>query len=243
MLFYCLDKKNILSYNKDMKKALSYFCLIFAIVISFGIFSFASPLTTHALSENQDAKVIVSTCYLYKADTFASEKVTYQDGENTVLIILKHGDIVNIKSFSGDFAYVTTSSEKEGYIYKYYITENSSQAVYPVFNASVRKNSKIFDLDKQETEYTIKKGSRIYIYKGFNDKEKYTAVQVVLEDESLYNGYILTANVKPDGVSGLLIVAISILIAAITITLSLVFIKKKKKKEKKTKLIKKSLQN
>ena len=46
-------------------------------------------------------------------------------------------------------------------------------------------------------------------------------MQVVLEDGSLYNGYMLTKEVSPDGISGLLVAGISIIIALVTIVLSI----------------------
>jgi len=206
------------------------FCLIFALIVCFGVISPNISLSS-ALEIGGSAKVIVSNSYLYTESNFSSEKVSFDEQENTILVTLEYGDIVNIQNFEGDFAYVSTENEKEGYIYKFYISDNTSQAVYPVFNASVRKNTIVYDIEKKATSHTIKKDSRIYLYKGFNDKNKYTPVQVVLEDESLYNGYILTENIKPDGVSGILIVGISVIIAAVTIILSIVFMKKKKKKK------------
>lgn len=208
------------------------FILVALFTLLLGIIPFSHSGFSQAITEGSQAKVIVSKCNLYTEANFTSEKVTYIEGENTILVVLNHGDNVTIKSLNGDFAYITTEDEKEGYIYKYYITDNNSQAVYPVFNASIRKDTKIYDIDKNATEYTAKKDTRVYLYKGFNDKEKYTAVQIVLEDESLYNGYIKTEDIKPDGVSGLLVAAITIIIAGVTIVLSLVFIKKKKKKKK-----------
>lgn len=231
-LRFKVDKILLMYYNKAMTKKIGFFIsLILLFIISLGIIPLSSP-PSNALSEGGQAKVIVSRTYLYTADNFSSEKVSYEDGENTILVTLKHGDTLTIESFSGDFAYVNTTDEKSGYIYKYYISDNTSQEVYPVFNASIRKDTKIYDIEQNETEFTAKKGSRVYIYQGFNDKKEYTAVQIVLDDQTLYNGYILTSDIKPDGVSGLLIVAITIIVAAVTIILSLLFIKKKKKSKK-----------
>ena len=214
-----------------MKK--SFVFLNFLLIFAFALSLFCPcPTFSHALTQGEAAKVIVSNCYLYTEADFSSNRVSYFDGENNVFVMLKHGDQVNVKEISGDFVLVDNQEGKEGYVYKYYLSNNTSQSVYPVFNATVRKNTTIYDLEKSPTEFTAKKGARAYIYQGFNDKEKYTAVQIVLEDESLYNGYILTSDIAPDGVNGLLIVAISIIIAAVTIVLSLVFIKKKGKKQK-----------
>lgn len=181
------------------------------------------------IQPNTEYYVTASSCYLYEDASFTAEKV--KDGEN--YIILTHGDVVISENEEGNFALITIkNTEIQGYIYKYYISQNSSQSVYPVFNARVREDSIIYDLNKQETHFSAKKDQRVYIYEGFNDKEEYTAVQVVLEDGSLYNGFILTKNIQPDGISNLLIVAISIISAIVTIVLAVVFLKKFKNKKK-----------
>ena len=111
---------------------------------------------------------------------------------------------------------------------------NTSQYIYPVTNATIRNDTKIYDLQLSDSELPLaKKNTRVYLYNGFDDKKEYTSVQIVLESGELYNGFIKTADIKPDGVSGLLIAGISIIAASVTVILSLVFIKKKKKSKKK----------
>ena len=216
-----------------MKKVVKIFSLFVVVIALFiGLFC-PTNKNTFALSEGGEAKVIVSSSYLYKTDSFEADYVSYQEEDATILVKVKYGDKVVVNNFNGDFAYITTNDNFEGYIYKYYLTDNSSQVVYPVFNASVRRETTVFDINQEETSISLKKGTRVYIYEGFNDKKEFTAVQIVLEDQSLYNGYIKTENVKPDGVSGLLIVAISIIVAAVTIIMSLLYIKKKKTKKNK----------
>ncbi|MBQ8792703.1 MAG: SH3 domain-containing protein [Clostridia bacterium] len=190
-------------------------------------------LYSHALSLGQ-ASVIATKTSLYTSADFSSEKVTILDeDEQPVLITLKLNDSVEISQIQEDFAYVTTSKGYTGWMYKYYLSQNDAQDVYPVFNATIRTDTIIYDIDKTSTSQLALAGSRVYIYDGFDKNQEYTAVQVVLEDTSLYVGYIATADVEPDGVSKMLIVAITVIIAAVTIVLSLVFIKKKKKKKEK----------
>ena len=206
-----------------MKKFIIFIFFIFS-CLCFTVPSFQA--SAYQL-ETGNAFVISSKCFVYKEPSFASEKITV-DGQD---FFLTHGQEVEIMAIQNDFAQIKIESI-EGYVYKFYLTQSSAQSVYPVFNASLRKDATIYDLDKNPTEYTVKRGSRVYLYNGFKDKEKYTAVQVVLEDGSLYNGYILTSCIKPDGISPLLIVGISIIIASVTIILSLIFIKKKRKNKK-----------
>lgn len=186
-----------------------------------------SPLLSY--SANTKAVIIASYCYLYSAPSFSSEKVQVEEKN----VILYHNDKVNVIQEDSDFILVTTNDEQkiQGWIYKYYLTDNSSQIVYPVFNGSVRNdNTIIYDINKEPTQYTASSGQRIFIYNGFGDQNDFTSVQLVLEDGSLYNGYLKSADISPDGISSLLIVGISIIAACVTIILSIVFIKKTKKK-------------
>ena len=180
-----------------------------------------------SFSVGGEGVIIASHCYLFSSPSFESEKIMSGDSE----LVLYHNDKVIILQEDGDFLLVKTDEQdKEGYVYKYYVTSNSSQDVYPVFNATIRNDSIIYDIDKNPTEWKAKAGSRVYIYGGFNEKGM-TAVQVVLEDGSLYNGYVNSVDLKPDGISSTLIVGISVIAAAVTIILSIIFLKKTKKKK------------
>ena len=210
------------------KKIFLSLLLIIPLILSL----FIPSISANAI-ESGGAYVIASKCNLYSEAKFDSEKVTTLDDlEQPVLITLKFGEEVIITEIQDDFAKVSVRNV-EGWVYKYYLSQSNSQDVYPVFNGTVRKDSVVYDVDKEPTEIIAKADSRIFIYKGFSKKEL-TAVQIVLDDGSLYTGYLTTADIEPDGVSKLLIVAITIIIAAVTIILSIIFIKKgRKKKDKK----------
>ncbi|MBE7074222.1 MAG: hypothetical protein E7379_03945 [Clostridiales bacterium] len=215
--------------KKSFGKIILSLCLILLSLFSIG----KNPMFANALSNGQ-AFVIASKCNLYSSADFQSTKVTVLDqDEQPVLITLKFNDTVTISEIQEDFAFVQTSKGAQGWIYKYYLSQNTSQDIYPVFNASIRKDTIIYDVNKTSTEKLALAGTRVYIYGGFNKSEEYTAVQIVLEDTSLYVGYISTADIEPDGVSKMLIVAITIISATVTIILSLLYIKKKKKKKNK----------
>ncbi|MBO5394294.1 MAG: SH3 domain-containing protein [Clostridia bacterium] len=203
-------------------------CLLFTLVGSF-----AAPKLSSAL-ELGHAFVIASRCNLYQEAKFDSDKVTVLDEEEQpVLITLKLNDTVTVNDTQDDFAFVTTEKGAQGWVYKFYLSQNTSPDIYPVFNGSVRKDTVIYDIDKNSTGELALAGSRVYLYEGYDKKSEYTAVQIALADSSLFTGYISTADIEPDGVSKMLIVAITIIAAAATIILSLVFIKKKRKKKEK----------
>ena len=187
-------------------------------------------LTMSNLSVGDSGYIISSRAYLYSEASFSSEKVMLNDEE----VVLYHGQNLTIIAEQDDFVQIelTYNGENiEGFVYKYYVTNTTSQTVYPVFNGSVRRDTMVYDVDFQP-QYNIKSGQEVYIYSGYDDDDEYTAVQVVLEDGSLYNGYVLTQDLQPRGVSPLLIVGISIIAACVTVVLSLIFIKKVKKNKK-----------
>lgn len=189
---------------------------------------FFSPLASFI--PEQEVSVIASYCCVYTDASFEAEKL--KDGKNDLLIY--HNDIVKVLEEKNDFVKVQVNETVNGYIYKYYVTANSSQDVYPVFNASIRNNDTIiYDIDQKDSGFKAKAGDRIFLYAGFNDKKEFTPIQIVLEDGSLYNGLIKSSEINPDGISNLLIIGISIIAASVTIILSIVFIKKTKKHKKK----------
>ena len=217
--------------KKSIGKILLVFCLMLLIFPNMG----ASHLISNAIETGQ-ATIIATKTNLYSSADFSSEKVTILDeDEQPVLITLKFNDIVTINEIQEDFAYVKTEQGVDGWIYKYYLSQTPSQAVYPVFNATIRKDTIIYDIDKANSGNLAMAGTRVYIFNGYDKKEDLTQVQIVLEDTSLFVGYIATEDLEPDGVSKMLIVAITVIAAAVTIILSLLYIKKKIKKKKKRK--------
>ena len=190
-------------------------------------------LLTSSFTPSQTVTLISSYSYIYTESSFDEDKVLL--GEDEQPIILYHGDKLVVEQENGDFVLIYKQGEPQikGYVYKYYLSSNSSQVVYPVFNGKIRTNNAvIYDIDKSPTEYRAKSGQEVYIYGGFDDDEDYTAVQLVLEDGSLYNGYVLTADLEPKGVSSLLIIGITIISACVTIILTILFMKKNKKTKK-----------
>ena len=190
---------------------------------------FAFFLSMTPLSAGTTLYVSASSCCVYTDPSFDASKVEIE-GET---YYIKLYDEVEFKQEQDDFYLVKTKDNIEGWVYKYYLTSNKSQSVYPVFNASLRHDCELFDFNEQPLNQTLKKGSRVYLYKGFNDKEKYTSIQYIAEDGFLVNAMVETGQIQPDGVSSLMIVAISLVASLSTIILMVVFIKKPKKKNKK----------
>lgn len=187
-------------------------------------------LGAFSFTPNNEYIVVASSCFLYEDSSFESAKVQVEEKD----YVLNHGQIVIYESEENEFCLMTVkNTEISGYVYKYYICENSSISYYPVYNASIREDTEVYDSNGQQTEIILKQNQRVYLYDGFDDKKEFTPIQFVLEDGILNNGYVQTSKIKPDGVNRLLIVAIPLIAALVTIILSILFIRKKKKKNNK----------
>lgn len=189
-----------------------------------------NTITLSASGYNTPAtyQVCASECYLFVQPSFESEKVEI-DGQP---VVLEHGQELSVHVEGERFSYVEVKDDIFGYVFNYYICSNEGQDIYPSFNGFVRtEGAVIFDMQFENSGYTAHSGQEIFIYDGYHSTEIYTAVQIVLDDGALYNGYLLTADIEPKGISSSLIVGITIIVAVVTIILSLLFIKKKKKKK------------
>lgn len=181
-----------------------------------------------AFEPNTTAIVLASRCPLYSAPNFTSAIVQYEDAD----FYLSRNDQVEIIQTEGEFVLVKANETTQGYIYKYYLTQNSSQITYPVFNATMRENSPIYDLEKTSVDIA-EKGKRVFIFNGFDNVDGgFTEIQIVLENGELYSGLVKSSSLKPDGINRNAIIAIPIILAGITVVLSIVFLGRKKKKKK-----------
>lgn len=184
-----------------------------------------------AAADTQYMSVVATECFLYENPSFDT-KVTGQSGEP---IVLKHGDRVELLSGgqeSEKFLYIGYG-DYAGYVFKYYLTSNTSeQDVYPVFNASVAvESAQVYDLQKQDAGLTLEKGQELYLYEGYKKSEEFTAVCFVLQDSSLFYGYLKTTDLQPYGINAGVITGIVAAASCITIILLLLFMKKTKKKK------------
>lgn len=175
--------------------------------------------------------VVSNTCYVYEDASFDSpiydgdEKVTFTHGEKLDVLSDENGDFIKIKFSIGE-------QTQSGYVYRYYVTYSTlSQEQYPVFNAKViHDEAIIYKSDKTPSGHTAKAGQGIYLYKGYSSGE-WNAVEIVLEDGSLYYGYMKTADISTNGISAGLITGIMLIATCLTIIFLLVFMKKKKKRQ------------
>ena len=115
------------------------------------------------------------------------------------------------------------------------MTENISNIeTYPTFNATLKNDVYLYEATGEEitpTETLLVKGSRVYLYEGYDNSLPYTRVAVKVEN-SLEYGYIKTEEISPDGINPAIIYAITIALACIGIIMAFLFMKNKNKKKK-----------
>ena len=71
-----------------------------------------------AIELNTTLMVTATSCYVYTDSSFSSAKL--KEDEND--IVLYHGDKVTYLGEQDKFYFVKITDEKEGYIYKYYLS-------------------------------------------------------------------------------------------------------------------------
>ncbi len=183
---------------------------------------------------------IANYCYIYSSPSFTAEKVL---DENFEEIVVLHKDILTLEEnengvveYNGFYKVLSVGeiAISEGYIFSDFVTENLSQIeTYPTFNATLKNDTYLFEVSGEEftqTETLLEKGTRIYLYEGYdNDINGYVAVAVKI-GSGLQYGYVLKTEVSPDGINPAIIYAITIALACIGIITALLFMKNKKKK-------------
>lgn len=188
---------------------------------------------------------IANFCYLYANPTFTAEKIT-QNEEN---IKITHKDLLQIEienkkaveyfdidSEDMKFYKVLSYNElelQEAYIYSDFVTKNIQNIEqFPTFNASVNTDTVLFvkNGDEMTELLPLEKGTRIFLYEGYNNTQTYLKVAVKVENSIEY-GYVKKEDVAPDGINPAIIYAITIAIACLGIIFALLFMKNKKKKK------------
>jgi len=138
-------------------------------------------------------------------------------------------------------SYVNSNEQTiTGWIIKTFLVLNQTNIIRPkiVTNATIKgSSSNIVTLfSKNGDDYEIQTLSligetRVKIVGGYDSSSEYTEIQFDLQDET-HILYVVTAFVRPDGVSALTITALSILLACLTIGLySFLYTRKKKQRK------------
>ncbi len=248
MLFNVTMKK-----SSFLKKILIFSVILLAFCCFFVLFSPISDVYTNEEEISVVEESEVSCEYIVSANSAAlfsqpdltSEKLATLSHKDEVLLEVSGGKIAVYSGTSGYNFYKLQKqySNSEGTLVDAYIlcdlvTPKTEIIVsIPNFNAQTNANCEVYL--KESAEYvesgtTLEKGTRIFLYEGYDSSNEYTAISYVLDGNVLY-GYLKTENISPDGLNPLIIVCLTIILALLGIIFAWLFIKRRKVKLKQQK--------
>lgn len=189
-----------------------------------------------AYADNSQSTYIVTanSAGLFESANFSSTKLKTLTHKTEIIIEVSNGSPVEYKT--DEFVFFKATSENQtGYVYSdLVVAKNKTITSIPNFNAQTNKSCNVFlknDIEFEETEVTLDKHQRIFLYQGFDKNEKYTAISYLKNNQVEY-GYIKTEDVSPDGINPIIITCISLIVAIVGIASALILMKNKKIKLK-----------
>jgi hypothetical protein len=185
--------------------------------------------------ENERGYVVTANqASVFAEASLTSEKIATLEHKDEIEIEFENG---SAKIFDGDgySFYLTTNLEQNGYVLVDLVVPKKTLLVtIPSFNAQTNDAAKVYFLsDEQyvESEITLQKSQRIFLYQGYDSKKDFIAVAFVYENEVVY-GYLEKSVISPDGINPTILTVTILIIALLGIIFALVFMKKKKKTPK-----------
>ncbi len=192
-----------------------------AMILSFALLS---P-SNYAVGET--VYVLTNTASLYSSPSLTSE----------IVFELEKGDELSLldQSQVDGFYYVSYQDENgsyNGYVFNECVgaLENSQESVLS-YNATILNDTDVYSLSTNERICTVKKGTRVFLYEGYDKEKDFLAIKFENEGEIVV-GYVSIENLKPDGVNYALIVSITAIIALVSIIIILLNVTKKKRHKK-----------
>ncbi len=216
-----------------MKKSFFVFSLLFLCMFC----SFFGVENAFAQNTQEIYVVTANRASVFESADFASAKVGQIEHDEEVYVQMEDAAPQEFEN-EGFVFYKITHGELEGYVFADLLTpKNNVITAIPSFNGQTNTESKVFwkqDNEMVESDITLSKGERIFLYEGFNGKEEFNAIAFVHENKVLY-GYLKTDTISPDGINPAIITCIIIIIALLGIIFAWLFMKNKKVKLKKQK--------
>lgn len=210
--------------------------IIFLFVLMFGA-TFLAP--NFAFAQENQTTYIVTANY---ASVFENADITAlklgQINHNEEVYVETENDLPKEYLGNNFVFYKITYNQLDGYVLADLLTpKNNVITAIPSFNAQTNSSCKVyFKQDNQmvESEISLNKGERIFLYEGFNGKKEFNAIAFVYDNQVVY-GYLKSENIAPDGINPIIITCIIIIIALLGIIFAWLFMKNKKVKIKKHK--------
>lgn len=192
------------------------------------------PCTEIATAENASPVYVVNanTAKVYQSPDFSSEVLqTLSYGTQISLEIAENLPVTYI--YEG-FSFYKVLEDFEGYIFADLVSlQTQTITSIPNYNGRTNNECSVFFLNEnemQESDITLTKNQRIFIYKAFDSKAEYTAVAFEHENAVVY-GYVLTKYVAPDGINPIIITCVVIILAILGIIFAWLFMKNSKVKK------------
>lgn len=184
---------------------------------------------------NQTKRVFGETATIFKYPSVSRDTI------NTRVCSLNLNDRVTVTKTLGTYktvqgaSFVMVQTETDGTTVTGYVLSNAliDVSVTPsprvLTNATIIHSSKVYLVENMSDSYvlTISKGTRIKISERLNNSNMYTKVIFNLSSGEEIEGYILTKNIKPDGLTTLQIVGI-VLVFLNTLLLVIIYFTRNK---------------
>lgn len=215
-----------------MKTTRKSFLFVLVALAVFGLFGFV-PVPAKAFADAEDQYVVTANyAYVFQSPNFSSKKLKKLENKSVVTVELEWSEPK--KYVSDEYVFFKVSSDGvEGYVYSDLVAPKTKElTTLPNFNAKINQDTKLFSKQGDEyveSEKTLTKGMKIFLYEGFDSKSDFTAIAYVQENEVLY-GFVKSSAVAPNGINPLIITCMTIILAVIGIVFTFVFIKRRKSK-------------
>lgn len=207
----------------------------FILIVCFLVLSFCNTSFSIASAENNSPNYMIcaNMAVLYQSPSFSSEKLENLPHKTEVFIESENNLPKEYINENYVFYKVLEYNGKEGYVLSDLVIKITNQITsVPNFNAQTNKECKVFylqDTNFVESEITLERKHRIFLYKGYDKNREYTAIAFKYENEIVY-GYLKTEDIAPDGINPVVITCVTISIALLGIIFAWLFMKNKKSK-------------
>ncbi|MGN1200687.1 MAG: hypothetical protein ACI4R8_00280 [Candidatus Caccovivens sp.] len=205
-------------------------------IFAFVLFCFCLmlPSVNFAMAED-NTPIFVTTANsanVYVLPNFSSDVVTTLSYNSEIYLEIEANSPKTYEN--GGFIFYKVIGENEGYIFADLVMPKSEVVTaIPNYNGRTNAECTVFFLQENEmieSEITLSKNQRIFIYKAFDSKAEYTAIAFEHENKVMY-GYVQTKFVAPDGINPVIITCVVLILALIGIIFAWVFMKNSKIKK------------
>lgn len=201
-----------------MKKLALYFCTCCLVVFAFvGINTFSKQ----SFASVGQVRITVDNTPVYSRQDFLEIEKTERESALLQKVRL-HQIFTVVQEYDKVYGiYLDENQSTVGYVLKSMTIDNSISSPQKSLNYNAEIIASACTFEKVGDEYktletVLKKGDKVCILNGYNQKSQYTFVSFYSGDV-LLNCYVKTEVLKVSGVSSTLIVSLSVLVAGCTI--------------------------